>query len=309
MDLHALTMLVEILDAGNLSAAARKLKMTRANVSYHLKELERSVGLQLARRTTRRLEPTEIGRRLYQHGRNIQNELLAARESVLSLADVMQGRVRLGVPSGYGQLVMSHWLIEFKRLYPGIVLDVLFDNRVDDLLRDEVDIAIRVMSEPPSHLVARALGPVRYVACASRAYAQTQPLPLQLDDLRTAPLITSAVVGRQLRVSAYQDETRQEVLIEPTLISENFYFLRQAILAGLGVGLVPDYVVQEDMQSGEIVTALDEWQLSIFGTQMFMLYMPNRHHTRAAATFIEFILEKTQAASELAAQRAGRVKN
>lgn len=299
MDLNALTLLVEILDAGNLSETARRLKMTRANVSYHLKELERSVGVQLVRRTTRRIEPTEIGLRLYQHGRNIQNELLAARESVFSLGKTLQGRVRLSVPSGYGQLVMSNWLIDFKRLYPGIVLDVLFENRIDDLLRDEVDIAIRVMSEPPQNLVARALGPVRYVVCASNAYHQSHPLPTQLEALRSAPLITSGVIGRQLRVSAYLGDQRQEVIIEPTLISENFLFLRQAILAGLGIGLVPDYVVQDDIQRGEVVTALDNWQLSIFGTQMFMLYMANRHQTRAATTFIEFILEQIRQARQL----------
>ena len=149
MDLTSLTLLVDILDAGNLSQAARKLKMSRANVSYHLNQLERSVGAQLVRRTTRRVEPTEVGLRLYEHGRSIQNELLAARESISTLGQALQGRVRLSVPSGYGQMVMTDWLIDFKQLYPGIVLDVLFENRVDDLLRDEVDIAIRVMSEPP----------------------------------------------------------------------------------------------------------------------------------------------------------------
>ena len=74
MDLTSLTLLVEIIDAGNLSQAARKLKMTRANVSYHLNQLEKSVGVQLVRRTTRQVEPTEVGLRLYEHGRNIQNE-------------------------------------------------------------------------------------------------------------------------------------------------------------------------------------------------------------------------------------------
>lgn len=287
-----MTLLVEILDAGNLSQAARKLKMTRANVSYHLSQLEQSVGLQLVRRTTRRVEPTEVGLRLYQHGRSIQNELLAAKESVSALGQALQGRVRLSVPSGYGQMVMTDWLIEFKQLYPGIVLDVLFENRVDDLLRDEIDIAIRVMPEPPQTLVAREMGTVRYVACASRAYAQTHGLPTQLEQLRTAPLITSAVIGRQLRLSAYLDDERQEVTLAPTLISEHFPFLRQAIMAGLGVGLVPDYVVMDAVQSGEILTVLDKYRLSIFGTQMFMLYMPDRHKTRAAQTFIDFILEK-----------------
>src|SRR5438132_6049933 len=167
MDMGALTLLVEILDAGNLSEAARRLKVSRANVSYHLNQLERAVGAQLMRRNTRRVEPTEIGLRLYEHGRRIQNELLAAKESVTTLGSSLQGRVRLSVPSGYGQIVMSGWLIEFKRMYPGIVLEVLFENRVDDLLREEVDFAIRIIREPPSTLVARELGSVRYVACAS----------------------------------------------------------------------------------------------------------------------------------------------
>ena len=137
MDMGALTLLVEILDAGNLSEAARRLKVSRANVSYHLNQLERAVGAQLMRRNTRRVEPTEIGLRLYEHGRRIQNELLAAKESVTTLGSSLQGRVRLSVPSGYGQIVMSGWLIEFKRMYPGIVLEVLFENRVDDLLVPE----------------------------------------------------------------------------------------------------------------------------------------------------------------------------
>ena len=126
MDTNALSLLVEIVDTGNLSQAARKLKMTRANVSYHLTQLEKSLGVQPIKRTTRRAEPTEVGLRLYEHGRNIRNELAAARETITSLGQELLGRVGISVPSGYGQIVMSDWLIEFKRLYPGIVLDVLF---------------------------------------------------------------------------------------------------------------------------------------------------------------------------------------
>ncbi|CAD6528472.1 HTH-type transcriptional regulator DmlR [Paraburkholderia sabiae] len=296
LDVNALTLLVEIIDAGNLSEAARRLKMTRANVSYHLNQFEKSLGLQLVRRTTRRVEPTEIGLKLYEHGRAIRNSLLAAQESVSTLGESLQGRVRLSVPSGYGQLVMSAWLIAFKRAYPGIVLDVMFENRVEDLLRDEVDIAVRVMSEPPQNLVARDMGPVRWVACASTAYAAQHGMPAELEALRTAPLITSAVVGRQLRLAAYLNDERHEVMLEPGVISENFLFLREAVLAGLGVGLVPDYVVHDDIRRGDVVTALDTWRLSIFGTNMYMLYMPNLHHTRATAQFIEFMLDEARKA-------------
>ena len=291
MDLNALTLLVEIVDSGNLSQAARKLKMTRANVSYHLAQLEKSLGVQLVKRTTRRVEPTEVGLRLYEHGRNVRNELAAAQETITSLGQELRGRVGISVPSGYGQMVISDWMIEFKQLYPGIVLDVLFENRADNL-RDEVDIAIRVIQEPPLSVVARSLGDVRYVACASLDYAARHGLPRTLLELRNAPVITAGVMGRQLRLAAYQGLERQEVMLEPTLISEHFPFLRQGVLAGLGVGVVPDYVVQDKIASGEVLTTLQDYRLSIFGTHMYLLYMPNRHQTRAVRTCIDFLLAK-----------------
>ncbi|MEJ8838296.1 LysR family transcriptional regulator [Ramlibacter sp. AN1133] len=293
MELAALTLLVEIIDAGNLSLAARKLRMTRANVSYHLAQLEKDAGVQLVRRTTRRVEPTEVGRRLYEHGRRVRNEMLAARETIATFGQGLQGRVGLSVPSGFGELVMSQWLIEFKRQFPGIVLDVLFENRAD-VLRDEVDIAVRVMAEPPPSLVARDLGNVRYIACASREYAAQHGVPTQLAQLVTSPVITSGVQGRQLRLRAYREGEREDAILEPTLISEHFPFLRKAILAGLGVGIVPDYVVKDAVASGEVLTALDDHRLSIFGTSMYLLYMPDRHQIRAVRTCIDFLLEKAR---------------
>jgi len=112
--------------------------------------------VQLIRRTTRRIEPTEIGLTLYRHGKHIRDELLAAEEAVATLARGLHGSVRVSVPTGFGQWVMTDWLIEFKQRFPDISLELLFENRVDDLLRDEVDVAIRVMTEPPEALVAKS---------------------------------------------------------------------------------------------------------------------------------------------------------
>jgi DNA-binding transcriptional LysR family regulator len=295
MDAHALTLFVDIVEAGNLSLAARNMKMSRANVSYHLTQLEKSVGMQLMRRTTRRVELTEVGQRLYHHGCVIRDEVLAARESVAMFGKDLHGSVRLSLPTGFGHMVMSSWLIEFKRLYPDIALDLLFDNHVDDLLREEVDVSVRVMSEPPQQMVAIELARVRYVVCASTEYAAAHAMPLQLEELGQVPLITSAVAGRDLRVSAYQGEERRELTLHPSLASENFQFLREAILASLGVGLVPDYVVRQDVAEGRMVTALPDWRLSVFGTRMFLLRMPGRYQTVATRTLIDFIVEKAQA--------------
>ncbi|OZI60714.1 LysR family transcriptional regulator [Bordetella genomosp. 11] len=295
MDAHSLALFVDIVEAGNLSLAARNMKMSRANVSYHLAQMEKSVGMQLMRRTTRRVELTEVGQRLYRHGRVIRDEVLAARETVAAFGKGLHGALRLSLPTGFGHMVMSDWLIEFKRLYPDISLDVLFDNRVDDLLREEVDVAVRVMSDPPQQMVAVELAQVRYVVCASADYARVHPLPSNLAQLADMPVITSAVAGRDLRVSAYQGAERRELTLHPTLASENFQFLREAILAGLGAGLVPDYVVGPDVAQGRVVTALQDWRLSVFGTRMFLLRMPDRYQTLATRTLVDFLVAKARA--------------
>lgn len=295
MDAQSLALFVDIADAGNLSLAARNLKMSRANISYHLRQLEASVGFELLRRTTRRVQLTEVGQRLYQHGRVIRDEVMAARESVAMLGKGMHGSVRLSVPTGFGQLVMSPWLIEFKRRYPEVSLDLRFDNRIDDLLGEEVDVAVRVMSAPPEQTVAVELARVRYAICASADYARTHPVPSVLEALADVPLITSAVSGRDLRLSAYRDGERREMTLHPTLASENFQFLREAVLAGLGVGLVPDYVVEADVAAGRLMTSLQEWRLSAFGTRMYLLRMPGRYQTLASRTLIDFLVEKSRA--------------
>jgi DNA-binding transcriptional LysR family regulator len=234
-----------------------------------------------------------VGWRLYEHGRTIRNEIVAAQETVTNLGQELQGRVGLSVPSGYGQMVMSKWLIEFKRQFPGIVLDVVFENRIDNL-RDEVDIAIRILPEPPQQMVAREFGTVRYLACASQAYVQAHGLPTELAQLRTQPLITANVVGRHLSLRGYRQGEREEVMLAPTLISDHYPFLREAILAGLGIGLVPDYVVHDVIASAEVLTALNDYRLSIFGTNMYLLYLPNRHQTRAVRTCIDFLMDKSR---------------
>jgi len=294
MDIKSLTLLVDILDAGNLSEAARRLKMTRANISYHLRQLEQTVGVQLVRRTTRRVEPTEMGLKLYQHGCNLREELAAARESVETLGKTPQGKVRVSAPSGYGKFVMTPWLLEFKRTYPDITVDVLFENGVDDLLRDEVDIAVRILATPPDNLVARQLGRVDFIACASRDYADRNALPQHPADLATSAVISATVIGRPLRLSAYQGDQREQVALKPTLASRDFPFLREATLAGLGVGVLPDYIVRDDIYNGKLVTALDDWRLSIYGQAIYLLYMPNRHQPLALSLMIDYIVTKAQ---------------
>lgn len=301
MDLNALTLLVEIVEAGNLSLAARKLKISRSNVSYRLKQLETQLGVQLLRRTTRRLEPTEIGLRLFQHGRTILDEVQAAQEAVASLGKSLQGTVRLSVPTGLGQMLLSPLLIAYKQQYPDICLDVRFDNRITNMVAEEVDIALRVMSTPPDNTVATRIGSVEWVVCATPAYLKAHPAVRVPSDLKQLSLVCAGVVGRSLRLTAYQasaeqTESREEVELQPSLLSENFSFLREAVLAGVGIGILPRYAVQEDLQAGRLQAVLAPYRMSIFGTGIWMLTLPNRYATMAVRSMMNYLKEEVRQA-------------
>jgi len=296
MDVNALGLLVEIIDAGNLSRAAARLGMSRANVSHRLAQFVRDLGQQLLRRTTRQIEPTELGRRLYEHGRSIRHELAAADESVAALGQALQGRVRLSVPSGYGQLAMAGWLTDFMRSYPGIALEVIFDNAIEDLMDGRVDCAVRVMNDPPEHLVARHLGPVAYVACATPACLAEWGQPQTLQELLHLPLITSALTERTLRMAGLQSLGQGDAALRMRLVSPNFYFLREALLQGLGVGIVPDYMVRESVAQGALQELpLPAGSLDFLRTHKYLLYMPTRFQTRAIQTLTEFVHQRALA--------------
>jgi DNA-binding transcriptional LysR family regulator len=297
MDVQALGLLVDIIDAGNLSKAASMLGMSRANVSQRINRFERELGAQLLRRTTRQLEPTEIGLKLYEHGRAMRHEVKAASEAVSSLGKELQGMVRLSVPSGYGQLRMSGWLAEFMLRHPEITLHVIFDNDIEELVKGSVDFAVRVMAEPPAHLVARELGRVRYVACATASFIAQHGLPSRLEDLKRLPLITSPQTGERLRTAGEQAGGHRSLRIRPRLVSANFHFLRDAIAQGLGVGLVPDYMVQAPLDGGEMrALPLEEGALDFLSTRKLLLYVPSRYQTLAVRTLIDFLVEKERAA-------------
>ncbi|MFW7340697.1 LysR family transcriptional regulator [Pollutimonas sp. H1-120] len=292
MDLSSLTIFVEIVDSGNLSQAARSLNMSRANVSYHLASLEKSLGAELLRRTPQGNELTSAGELIYQHARNIVSESALLKEAVKRDVAELTGRVGLSIPTGYGQLVMGGWLIDFKRLYPGIVLDVRLENVMENLIRDGVDVAISVLSKPPPLLVGRDLGPLRYVVCASSDWARAHTLPSTLQMLSQAPVITTGGITGRAHLSAVANGRESDIRLRPTLLSRSFPYLRECILAGIGLGVVPDYVVDDLVRDGLVVTCMEDFELTMDRSHMYLLYTPHRYQSRAIRTLIDFLSDR-----------------
>lgn len=299
IDPAALALLVEIVDAGSLSAAARRKNTTRSAVSHRLKVLEETLGVQLLRRTTRRLEPTEIGLRLCERGRVIASELAQARAEVSSAGVEPRGSVRLSVPTGLGEALIGRLLIEFKRGYPDVHLEVHFANAVVDLLAEEIDVAVRIIPSPPEHLRAIELGEVDWVLCAAPAYVRRAGLPAGAAQLARHAIVTSAAFSGRLKVTPPRASEPVLVPMQPHLKSENFAFVKQAVIGGLGLGLLPFYLVAPDLAARKLVRVLPDHAFAATGRRAMLLAVPDRFRTAASRVLIEFL--ETRLRQELAA--------
>src|SRR5690606_12657105 len=182
------------------------------------------------------------------------------------------GKVGISIPTGYGQLVMGPWLIEFKQRYPNIILDVRFDNFVDNLIRDGLDVAVSVMADPPSNLVVRSLGPLNYVVCAATKWADENTMPHTLQALCEVPVLTTGGITGRAHLTALRNGRESEVRLHPTLLSRSFPYLRDCILAGLGVGVVPDYVVDDLVRSEKVVLSMQDHSLTLDRSEMYLVY-------------------------------------
>lgn len=293
MDLNLVRALVQIVDAGNLSEAARRRSVTRSQVSKELKSLERQVGATLLRRTTRRLEPTDAGRALYEHGLRMLAEVDAARAAIDGLGRTVRGHVRLSIPTGLGELFLGETLLVFQQAHPEVSLRVLFSNRVFDLIAAEIDVAVRITSDPPPEQVARELLRVRWALYAAPGYLEAHPPIQRPEDLGDAAhrILCTPSPERHFKLVLRQQAERRELRLTPLLQSEHFPFLRQAMLAGAGIALLPHYAAAGDVRDGRARPVLPAWQAEGLGNALYVLTMPDRHPTHAVRMLTAYLRE------------------
>ncbi|MYN13072.1 LysR family transcriptional regulator [Pusillimonas sp. TS35] len=289
MDLNALHLFIDIVDAGSLSAAARRRKMSRANLSHRLKVLEDQLGVQLLQRTTKSMQLTDTGAKIYEHGRRMLSEAAAVEELVSSAANAVAGHVGLSVSAGLGHLVLSDLIVAFKRQHPDVTLDVVFSNQIADLVEDGIDIALRVTSVPPRNVNATVLADVEWVACASPVYLQGRKRITVLEDLQHVDIVCASAIDAALKVKGRYQGGSRSVELDPVLRSENFLFLKQAILGGLGVGFLPRYMIRQELRDGVLTRLLEYYKLSLFGSKIFLITPQARHQSPAARALIDFL--------------------
>jgi DNA-binding transcriptional LysR family regulator len=291
MDLNLIGLFVEIVELRSLSAAARKLGMTRSNISQRLKLLERETGAQLLRRSTRNFELTQAGHTLYDCGQRVLGDLSTARASIDSLGQTLSGLIRISVPTGFGRVFIGSKLLEFARMHPGITLNVTFNNRIENLIAAEVDVALKITATPPLDYVARNICSIDWNLYASHDYVEKHGPIDSPGDLERQTLVASPYPERRITMTLTCRQDKADVhtiTMQPALQSSDYPFLAEAVCQGMGVGLLPAYVPHAPMSCG-LLRILPQYRVAELQNTLYIVTLPNRFPSPATQALIDYL--------------------
>lgn len=261
-DVEALAILAKVVEQRSFAGAAKELRLSKATVSKAISRLEGRVGSPLFHRTTRRLTLTETGRLMADRAAIILAEGEAAESEALSQSVEPRGPVRLTAPMSFGLRHVAPLLPEFLRRYPGISIDLdLSDARVD-IVAQGFDAALRIAALPDSSLIARRIGGVRSSLLAAPSLLEERGRPHHPMHLADYPCLGYAYATTP-DVWRFEDDSGEIATVRPAgpLRVNNGEAMLPALIAGLGFGILPDFLARDALDSGALEIVLPRWSL------------------------------------------------
>ncbi|GAA3903838.1 LysR family transcriptional regulator [Sphingomonas limnosediminicola] len=259
MELDDYVLFAGVVEHGGFAPAGRAMRMQKSKLSRRIAALEERLGVRLIERSTRRFRVTDIGETLYEHCRTIVLDLERARAVTSEALAEPQGQVRFSCPTGLVE-PLAPSLAPFLKRYPKVNLQIVATDRGVDLIRERIDVALRVRTalETDASLTMRTLARSRRILVASPKLANT--IGPRILDLQEIPTLSSTELAGPITWSLVgADGAAFDFEHDPRLRCEEFGALRAAAAAGLGVALLPDHVCWGDMDAGRLVRVLPEW--------------------------------------------------
>ncbi len=261
----ALRAFVRAVDLGTFSRAAAELGVKVSTVSRHVGALEADLGAALLNRSTRRLHPTEIGASLHARASQILVELDDARDVARASNQHPNGLLRLNVPSAFGRRHVMPHIPAFLAAYPEIRIDMaLLDTHVD-LIDTGTDLAVRIGTLPDSSLIAKALAPQRRILVANPEWLASCQAPAEPQDLARLDCVSPSQVARNWHCRRGRGEAAETfaVQVRGRISVGDLEAMRGAALSGLGVALLPTWLVAQDVRAGQLAPVLPAWDWAL----------------------------------------------
>ncbi|NNU79178.1 LysR family transcriptional regulator [Halovulum dunhuangense] len=282
---------VAVVDQGGFTDAAKKLGMSKSAISKHVSSLEARLGARLLNRTTRRVNPTEIGLAYYDRATTVLTGALEADEMVNAMQTAPRGALRVSVPVSFGISQVSGLVGEFLNEYPEVSVNMVLDDRFVELVAEGFDVAIRIGRLEDSTLRARKLAESRALIVASPGYLAMHGTPETIDDLADHTLLhySNLSTGNFWRLRTKSGEERH-VRVGGRLTANNGESLRRAAESGLGIGLVPSFILGRAVEEGRLVALLPDVEQDMLG--IYAVYPPGRFTQPKVRAFIDFLADR-----------------
>ena len=284
LDLAHLRAFARIADLGSVSGAARSLGMPKSSVSRSLSRLEEAVGTALIERSTRHLRLTDAGLLLQRHAARILGDVTEAENAVGGLIGKPTGTLRVSVGFTFAAGPLAPMLPGFLARYPDVRVVLTVDNRMADLLTEEIDVSIRIGPLRDSELIARKLGTIELWPCASPAYLAERGTPRTVEDLLAHRLI--AHTDRRIPWSIRTPSGAvHEIQTEPGTVIPEPAVARIMLLGGAGIAWLPDFNARQAVADGTLVRLLADHPTE--AVDVHALYPSHRSLSAKVRVFVD----------------------
>jgi DNA-binding transcriptional LysR family regulator len=285
-----LDVFVTVVEEQGFSAAAKRLDSTPAAVSRRIKALEQRLGVRLLQRTTRKIKLTEAGELYFREVSRLLGELRNVEQQLDEVTGQATGELRIAAPMSFGQRRLAPIVARFALAHPKLRVSLMLEDRETDIVSEGLDLALRIAYPSDSSLVARPIATVPRYICASPKYLARRGTPKSPSELLQHDCLHYNVISEREEWTFGGAEGGETIVIKGVFCSNNGEVLAEAAMQGLGVALLPDFIIEGALAEGRLVRILEEWERSPL--TLFVLY-PSRHHVPTKTRmFIDYMIEQ-----------------
>jgi DNA-binding transcriptional LysR family regulator len=296
LNLNRLVYFAAVVDAGSFTRAAERLGITKTVVSQQVARLEAEVGASLLVRTTRRVQPTEAGRRLHSRTVTILREAGDAYSELAQATAAPRGMLRITAPNDYGTSVVAPVVAAFAACYPACGVELMLADAKVDLLSQQLDLSIRVGWLEDSSVQARRIGAFQQLLVAASSVLRRYPMA-DPSNLTQWPFIANTALKEPLQWQFSRGSRERRTVRTQATISVNATpAALAATLAGGGASILPDFLVAEDLQAGRLSRVFPEWSLPAGG--IHAVYPAARFRPPKVTAFVEMLAEHEKRRSQ-----------
>lgn len=283
--LKSMVVFAQVVEQGNLTAAAKHIGLSRAVVSYHIKKLESQLGIKLLNRSTRSIALTEAGSQYYHSCRIIAEQAFTANQQIENIKNEPEGLLKITCPVNVGMQIVVPALSEFRRLYPKIELDLMLTDEVVNIMQEGMDLAIRGAPLPDSGLQASKLSSLPMCLCGSPDYFKKHGRPITPSDLDQHDWVIYKLTAGAVELS--KGNRSFSVAIKGGISTNNAAARTAFIEGGHGLGRIPLYDAWPKVQAGKLEIVLDEYQLK--DIDIYGVFPPGSTGSKKLRLLLDFL--------------------